>query len=225
MCVCIYVRPPHHLLRHVETTAVRTEGRAGISLPLVWLSCVHSHILTCCQIPELLRSCHSLYLVCPSPFLQFTNTFAPRADAERFVLIMTGLSQWWVCGVACVMSSWQGLLGWRLWRWVVALGEAGLNTTKTVSPGWWKNAKRFAGGVQRINLGNTLAHDYIIVPPDKAIHKHSEGKKEIKWRQKQPCDLEMGLKLGQRRRGHQTPPTSTNRNKDLAINIRYILPL
>lgn len=148
------VRPPHHLLRHVETTAVRAEGRAGISFPLAWLSCVHTHIHCWYQNPEPLRLYHDLYLARPSPFHQLPNTLGPCADAERFVLIMTGLSQWWACGVACVMSSWQGLLAWRLWRWVVALGEVRLNT-RTMSPGWWRNARGFAGAGQRINLGKT----------------------------------------------------------------------
>lgn len=165
VCMCMYVRvwkrerPPHLLMRHAQTTAARAEGGAGISLPLVWLSWVHNHIHTCCLIPEPLRLYHDLYLVW-LPFLlpplsrslsQLCNTFTPRADAERFVLIMTGLSQWWLCSVACVMSSWQRLLALHLRRWVVALGEAGLNTTRTVSLGWWKNARRFACEGQRIN--------------------------------------------------------------------------
>lgn len=48
----VCVRPPHLLFRHVETTVVRAEGGEGISLPLVLLSCVHSHIHTCCLVPE-----------------------------------------------------------------------------------------------------------------------------------------------------------------------------
>lgn len=125
----------------------------------------------------LCHACRGLCSLCPSPSLHLTNTIAPRADAETFGLIMTGLSQWWVCGVACVMSSWQGLLAWRLWRWVVALGEAGLNTYRTVSPGWWKNAKRFVGGVQRINLGSTLAHDCFIVPQTEQYRNRTKEKK------------------------------------------------
>lgn len=35
VCVRERERPPHLLMRHVQTTAARAEGGAGISLPLV----------------------------------------------------------------------------------------------------------------------------------------------------------------------------------------------
>lgn len=150
----VYVRRPYLLLRHVETTAARAGGGACILLALVWLSFVQqSHSCFAALTLSLRWLYHHLYLVClpfsspPTSLLQ--NTYAPRADAKRFVLIMTGLSHWWACGMPCVTSSWQGLGALRLWGKAVAPAKAGCNTTRTVSSGWWTNAKRFASGVQK----------------------------------------------------------------------------
>lgn len=43
---------------------------------------------------------------------------------------------------------------------MAALGEAGLNTSKTVSSGWWRQAKRFVYKDQWINPGSTLANNF-----------------------------------------------------------------
>lgn len=136
----MWVRPPQLLLRHVETTAVWVDRRGGISRPHIWLSCVHGHI----HIATGITAPRPVLSVSPVPLpssLPPSPALLPRADGERFVLIMTGLSQWWVCSVACVVSCWQGLLACYLWRRAVAFGGAGLNTPRTVSPGAWRNAK------------------------------------------------------------------------------------
>lgn len=183
LCVCVRKRgrerPSHLIMRHVQTTAtIRTGGGAGISLPLVWLPCVRTNIHTYCLILRAAWFDYDLYLACLplnlsplSCFLPLHSIFPPNADSERFVLIMTGLLQWWVCGVACVTSSWQHLLALcLLWR-IVALGEASLNTFQTVSPGEWKKARRFADEDKQINLVSNLACDCMTTYGNVKINK------------------------------------------------------
>lgn len=174
------MRPPHLLLRHVKTTAVRAGGGAGISPPLVWLSCVCTVTFTLGAWSQSQRwQCHDQYLVClpflfPSPPL--SGSIIP------LLLVLTRRDLCWL---------WQGChsdecAAWRvscqvgrdfcrgvLWRWVVALGEVGLNAARTVSPGWWKNAKRFTDGVQQINRGNAVAREVFFC--------HKIGGKKQKW--------------------------------------------
>ena len=119
VCVCGWgregarERPPHLLLRHVETTAaVRAKGGAGMSLPLVWLSHVHSHIHTWCHIPEPPRSYHHLHLVC-LPFLLPPPSLLPLPPDSiiPLLLVLTLRDLCWL---------WQGCHSDECARWRVS---------------------------------------------------------------------------------------------------------